>query len=676
MGFFDDLVVPGEPVPESGPTLELGPPGPDFPGEDRPPEDWYLPTVLPGRTEVGAGPHTRVMLTGMSVWPDAVTLHLVAFRRRASTGGWYPRDPERDADGLHVGLLLADGRRVTTLDGDPWPVMHGGRRRTYTLTGQGGARSAHREELDLLLSALPPLGPLTLVVEWPAQGVPETSTALDAHALRAAAHDALAIWPDLAPPPGTVPDAVHGAENGTENRTENRTEDGESVGEDLWEDAGEWCDAVEWQAAEDVAPTGPMSAGTARIVGPAGDFLAAAVARADEQRRALLLRRREGGPTDPHRYDPRPDWQGIGRDDWADLALVRARLDGGADPDGSDGPGGPGSSQGSVGSGSSEGSGGSADPGASGCTAAGPSTVDGRRTPLHSAAGCGAPAEVLTELLRRGARPDPPDEEGVTPLWEAVRHGGPEQCEVLLAAGADAWRPCVDGWTPGRLALARPELAPLFERLPGAVPLTGEERAAQEEANRLIDVFRAVEDTEGIGVAFVAGIDEEELIRRLGARPADCPVLDLDREPGPFGTGPGGFDPDDFEESLAWVGLTGVPGGVVVNQPMGYTPEDERFLTRVSAGTAAYGVFFNAKGGTLGTLARDGVEVKHEEIGLSPFAGAPPEFYRFRFWDRSAESLCGATELAYACAQAGMALTDASPLLEPPRRWVRVPYTP
>lgn len=349
--------------------------------------------------------------------------------------------------------------------------------------------------------------------------------------------------------------------------------------------------------------------------------------------------------------DTDPGWAGMTHDDWRAAEPVLARLAAGADP-------------------------------------RRPGAVPGEPdwTPLHAATRAGAPAGVLVALLRYGAEPDPADAEGCTPLWYAVCRNDEEGAAALLDGGADGWRPCLDGWSPGHLAMTLPALAPLFARLPGAVLPGAAERAAQAEADRLIDVMRAVEYTEGCGVAFVAGVTEDELIRRLGADPAGFPVL-----------GPGSYpwdepgdddldeddeddedDADDEEEEGGdggvgnWVGVSGVEGGCVVVQPAGFTPGSEDFLVRVSSGTTAYGVYFNPKGGTFGSLARDGEVVRREEIGLSPFAGDPPEFYRFRFWRTGAGAPYDAASLAYACAAAGVRPTDAEPLNRRPRRWVRM----
>ncbi|MCO5994817.1 ankyrin repeat domain-containing protein [Actinoallomurus rhizosphaericola] len=333
-------------------------------------------------------------------------------------------------------------------------------------------------------------------------------------------------------------------------------------------------------------------------------------------------------PDEEDRYAPRAEWP-TEDDDWKDLRLIKARLTGGADPE--------------------------ADLGYHG-------------TPLHRAAADGS-AEVVAELVRHVGDIDLPDQNGFPPLYAAVRHGRLANAAVLLGAGADPAASLGTGGTVGRLALVTP-LASLFEGRPDVKPLTRAERAAQEEADRLIRVFRHV-DTDGLGAAFVGGLDEEEVIRRLGAQPEDCPVLDLEREPGPYGTGPGGFDPYDFEEALQYVGVTAVPGGCVISQPNGYLPSRREFLLPLSRGTVAGGVFFNPKGGRYGCVIRD------EEVGFDyeffdPGPDAPYEHWLYRFWDKQRGFTRG-SELAFVAGTAGVRPEDARMLKGSPRRWVRVP---
>ncbi|MFE4171666.1 ankyrin repeat domain-containing protein [Streptomyces sp. NPDC056909] len=575
MGFFDDLVLAEEPAADRTVLVRLGPPGEED-GRYAPPVDRFAPALLPQLEVAGAGPDTRVLVTGWSLWPRSVTLHLTVFRKTRRQSA----DTQRQS-GLRVGLLFSDGRRVTSLDGTVQRrvALTGGPERgraSMASTTQAvglipldpGPHHSHRSlfktDVDLYLAELPPPGEAQLVVEWPDERIAETRTPVDVAALHAASGRALEVWPGLEPPdPSGQPGFF-----------------------------------------------GHMEFG----VPPA--FLAPSLTpyQLDQLRREEEARQR---------YVPRADWQRMGFRDWGDAALVRARLDGGAPPGGA---------------------------------------VDGRgTTPLHLTAEQGA-AEAVAALLSHGAEADARDDDGYTPLWFAARSVDEGSVRVLIDAGADAWTPQEGPWSPGRLLLTTP-LAPLVADLPGAVELPAEDVAAFRSADTLIAAFGDEGLwTEGLGVAFVRGLTEDELIRRLGADPARCPRTDLEHAP---------FDEADYEESLRHVGVTSVPGGCVITQE-GYLPSDGAVLRAVSTATTAYGVYFNPKGGTFSGLARDGEVVTFEEIGLSARESDPSAYWHFRFWQIRPGFPYGANIFAYACAAAGLSVEDGREAVNPrtPRRWV------
>ncbi|WP_328781884.1 hypothetical protein OHT68_25330 [Streptomyces canus] len=133
MGFSDDLVLAEEPAAEQAVLARLHPPGEDD-GRYAPPVDRFAPALSPQLEVVGVGAETRVLVTGWSVWPRSVTLHLTVFRNTRRQGG-----DQRRQSGLRVGLLLSDGRRVTSLDGT---VM-----RSISFTGpQGRTQEAATEQ--------------------------------------------------------------------------------------------------------------------------------------------------------------------------------------------------------------------------------------------------------------------------------------------------------------------------------------------------------------------------------------------------------------------------------------------------------------------------------------------------------------------------------------------------
>ena len=309
------------------------------------------------------------------------------------------------------------------------------------------------------------------------------------------------------------------------------------------------------------------------------------------------------------------DWSGIGWDDWKNLRLIRARLDAGADPD---------------------------------------AEVFFHGRPLHLAAERGSP-KVVAELAARVDDVDA-EHEGRTALWTAVFASRPDNARVLAGAGADPWRPMMNGWSPGRLSLATPT-PDLFGDPAGRPGLSDAEAAAVAEARRLIAALGDF-DYDGLGLACVAGISAAEAVRRLEAVPVDgAEVEEL-------------FEDDIFEifdESLQIVGVTDVPGGCVVSQPWGYAPSTPGVVERLSAGTVCYGMFANPKSGNQGSVTRDGeiVEWDTHPGGGRPSSDGPAEeilnSYLFR-----------GRAIAYCCAGAGLRLPDAD-AVERPGMWVRLP---
>ncbi|MEU8175161.1 ankyrin repeat domain-containing protein [Microbispora hainanensis] len=309
------------------------------------------------------------------------------------------------------------------------------------------------------------------------------------------------------------------------------------------------------------------------------------------------------------------DWSGIGWDAWKNLRLVRARLDAGADPDAADFYFGP---------------------------------------PLHRAAEWGSPG-VVAELAARVEDVDA-EHEGRTALWTAVFANRQDNARILAEAGADPWRPMMNGWSPGRLSLATPTPG-LFGDPVGRPGLSEAELEAVAEARRLID---ALGDFyyDGVAVACVAGVTAAEAARRLEAAPVDAAEVDALLEDDIF---------EDFDENLAIIGVTDVPGGCVVSQPWGYMPYATGVTERLSAGTVCYAMYANPKSGKQGSVTRDGAIV---EWDTHPGGGNPSS-------DGSAEEILRSylfhgRALAYCCAGAGLRLDDAA-AIESPSAWVRLP---
>jgi|GEM_PF-6881484 len=201
-----------------------------------------------------------------------------------------------------------------------------------------------------------------------------------------------------------------------------------------------------------------------------------------------------------------------------------------------------------------------------------------RTTPLHQAAQEGA-TQVIELLLASGAEVDPVDSDGATPLWEAVRHGWDDAVRILLAAGAAPWRPCIAGRSPGTQALFT-EMADLFAGLPGAPSVSPRLRELQDTVDAMM--FSYEDYNEELCVAFVGGVSEDEVIRRLGGAPESCP---------PMGIGElWGAEQASPVEVLRVAGPPG--GGVALFQSGGILPvHDEVGRALTSGGGVLAGAF-------------------------------------------------------------------------------------
>jgi hypothetical protein len=229
-------------------------------------------------------------------------------------------------------------------------------------------------------------------------------------------------------------------------------------------------------------------------------------------------------------------------------------------------------------------------------------------------------------------------DEGRTALWCAVFADRPDNARVLVAAGADPHRSMMAGWSPARLAAA----GPTPDLFGPPVELSVSEREMVTEARRLRAALGDFE-SEGLGLACVAGIDVAEAIRRLGATACE-------------------EDHDDLDV----VGATDVPGGVVLLQPEGFRPQDTWVLNRLSVGTVGYGLYENPKSGSQGSISRNG-EITDVDLfpGGDPLEDEPSDQILLAY-------LCRYDAPAYACAFAGLRLTDARAVTDEPDVWLRV----
>lgn len=161
------------------------------------------------------GPDLVVSVRGARAFSTMIEFRLVAASRVRTAGSVHGLsgalfghgDP---ADRLLLGVEYSDGRTGNNLGGFRGAWESGLDPASPVLLPGGGGGGDRLVDLAVSLSPLPPPGELRLIAAWPARGLPETATVLEADALVDAASRAVRLWdlPDeepLPPPPPQVP---------------------------------------------------------------------------------------------------------------------------------------------------------------------------------------------------------------------------------------------------------------------------------------------------------------------------------------------------------------------------------------------------------------------------------------------------------------------------------------
>jgi len=196
MGFFDRALRP--PARPTEPRRR-----------QRPMPAWVKPeTEVPAVVEVARvmarSDRLAIALTELRAYSTGFSFGLCSVLRVAVSGlshspwgppGPLPDDEDVPDDVLRVGVGFADGASVTNLD-----RRFGGYdldnepRRPFLMYGSAGS-SGRRYTADHWVWPLPPPGPMTFVVEWPAFGIAESRVEVDAGLVLGAAARCLDLWP-------------------------------------------------------------------------------------------------------------------------------------------------------------------------------------------------------------------------------------------------------------------------------------------------------------------------------------------------------------------------------------------------------------------------------------------------------------------------------------------------
>jgi hypothetical protein len=169
-----------------------------------------IPAILPVTPSVLARTDaTVVALPCLEIYPYGLTLRfLLGVREGYHQAGIDPLDYSVDPRAvlpddapleawppqvLRIGVRFANGAVVTNLkdnhghDGEPSLSEP-------SLTIHGGRSYQAECELPYLLRPLPPVGPFTIVCEWPARGIDESRRTIDAEQIHQAAPNSIRPW--------------------------------------------------------------------------------------------------------------------------------------------------------------------------------------------------------------------------------------------------------------------------------------------------------------------------------------------------------------------------------------------------------------------------------------------------------------------------------------------------
>jgi hypothetical protein len=172
-----------------------------------PPED-SLGVVVPLRLVLARTADLAVAILGVTAYRSGFTFELAIRRRAAGEDDsvdlhralhWLGRQAPPPPEVLRVGVEFADGQRATNLDSwwdyfdpqdpgqapPPGPVL-------LPYNGRGGERVWDQ---SYWVWPLPPEGPLSFAVQWPARGVPLTRADVEGVRIVQAAAQDERLWP-------------------------------------------------------------------------------------------------------------------------------------------------------------------------------------------------------------------------------------------------------------------------------------------------------------------------------------------------------------------------------------------------------------------------------------------------------------------------------------------------
>jgi hypothetical protein len=195
MGFFDHALHRPPPPSEPRPRQRA------VPGWVKP--ETEVPRVVELATVMARSEKAAVALGQVRVYSSGFEFDFFAVLRRAELRShpfWPITEVHGDdivgSDILRIGLQFADGVVLTNVDRHVGGVDLDNQPRGPMLMSGGSHAGQRRQDATFWVWPLPPPGPLTFVVEWPARQIPESRHEIDANLILDAATRVVDLWPD------------------------------------------------------------------------------------------------------------------------------------------------------------------------------------------------------------------------------------------------------------------------------------------------------------------------------------------------------------------------------------------------------------------------------------------------------------------------------------------------
>ncbi|MEN0083189.1 MAG: hypothetical protein AAGC66_00340 [Leifsonia sp.] len=168
------------------------------------PSDGELPAIYPINETIAINDTVALILTMAHVYSNGVEF---VIDRRLRRGDMTRREWKEmhslvhghferfEAERLRYGVVLGDGQQLIT---DRAPGMYGEPPEKHSLNPSGGGgrgdEDSYRFDDGIWLWPLPPEGPIEIITQWPALGIPESHVVVDSAPLRELASQARPVW--------------------------------------------------------------------------------------------------------------------------------------------------------------------------------------------------------------------------------------------------------------------------------------------------------------------------------------------------------------------------------------------------------------------------------------------------------------------------------------------------